>query len=65
MVWPPISNLGGMRFETDVMGIPLCRAAIGTAVPENPTKTDKAGRQTVFETAWRSVFLNIQHNSMS
>ena len=54
-----------MRFETDVMGIPLCRAAIGTAVPENPTKTDKAGRQTVFETAWRSVFLNIQHNSMS
>ena len=53
MVWPPISNLGGMRFEIDVMDISLCRAAIDAVVPENPTKTDKAERQTVFETVWR------------
>ena len=55
MVWPPISNLGDMRFEIEVMGISLCRAASGTAVPENPTKPDKAERQTVFSTVWRSA----------
>jgi hypothetical protein len=39
----------------DVMGISLCKAAIDTAAPENLTKTDKAERQTVFETVWRSA----------
>ena len=47
-----------MRFEIDVMDISLCRAAIDAVVPENPTKTDKAERQTVFETVWRSVSLH-------
>ena len=42
-----------MRFEIDVMDISLCRVAIDAVVPENPTKTDKAERQTVFETVWR------------
>jgi len=27
----------------------------GTAVPENPTKTEPAERQTVFSTVWRSA----------
>ena len=44
-----------MRFEIGVKGISPCKAAIGTAVPENPTKTDKAERQTVFSTVWRSA----------
>jgi len=44
-----------MRFEIEVTGTSLCRAAIGTAVPDNPTKTDKAERQTVLETVWRSA----------
>jgi hypothetical protein len=40
-----------------ITGISLCRAAIDTAAPENPTKTDKAERQIVFVTVWRSVGL--------
>ena len=39
------------------MGISLCTATIDTAAPENPTKTDKAERQIVFVTVWRSVGL--------
>lgn len=45
-------NLGNMRFEIGVVGISLCKVAIGAAAPENPTKTDKAKCQTVFETVW-------------
>ena len=50
-------------FEVEVTGISLCRVASDIAAAENSAKNDKAERQTVFETAWRFVFLNIQHNS--
>lgn len=44
-----------MRFEIGVVGISLCKVAIGAAAPENPTKNDKAERQTVTKTVWRSA----------
>ena len=52
-----------MRFETDVMGISLYRAAIDTAELENPTRIDKAKRQTVLITAWRFASLNNRYNN--
>lgn len=43
----------GLRLE--VMGISLCRAATGISVPTISIENDKAERQVVLGTVWRSA----------
>ena len=48
-------NFLGGNLRLEITGISLYRAAIAVYVPDNLTKNDKAERQTVFETVWRSA----------
>lgn len=47
----------GCDLRLEIMGISLCRSATAAYVPDNPTKNDKAERQEVYYTSWRSADL--------